>query len=188
MNVEMFQKLGSVRLFLFISVFLLISSNSLVFAEDPEGWKSEWMVVDLEKKFVKFIIIGGYDGSNGTFNFNGYSEGELTLIVPLGWKVEMVYTTKSAYKPHSVGIIEDVQPLPEQGGNIVFPGAVTIQFVPGIHTNNSDTLKFTANKIGKYLLFCGVPIHGRGGMWDYFVVSDKVDRPIVQIEKKTKKQ
>lgn len=189
MNVEKFrQKLTLPRLLFFLSVFMTIYGVSLTCGEEAsleqQGWKPEWMVVDSENKFVSFIIIGGYDGSNGTYNFNGFSEGELTITVPLDWKVEMRYTTRSAYKPHSAGITLPTDPMPQEGGTLAFAGAATNQFIRGIHANNSSTFTFVAKKTGRYWLFCGVSGHGKGGMWDYFVVSDSIDQPSIHIEKK----
>jgi len=193
MNVENFRELFKSAGFLLLLTFLMIPFKLPVTpgeesSPEQQGWKPEWMVVDPDKKFVSFTLIGGYDGSNGTFNFNGFSEGELTLTVPVGWKVEMKYTTKSAYKPHSAGITEITEPIPQDDGNLAFAGAATNQFVRGIHANNSDTFTFIAKKPGKYWLFCGVSGHGKGGMWDYFVVSETADRPSVHIEKKARKE
>jgi len=146
------------------------------------------MVVDPERKFVRFTIIGGYDKSNGEYNFNGFSEGELTLTVPLGWEVEMQYTTRSLHKIHSLAVVEESWPLPEEGGAPAFPGAATTRLVQGIPTNHGDTFRFIADKTGRYLLVCGVGGHAGAGMWDYLEVSDAVDRPGVHIERKARSE
>jgi sulfocyanin len=192
MNIKKLQqRLRLIKILLFVGLgitFLKISITPGEEASELEklGWKSEWMTVDPEKKFVSFEIIGGYNGANGTFNFNGFYNGELTLTVPLNWTVEIKYTTKSAYKPHSAAIVKETNPLPEEGGTVAFRGATTIKLIPGLHANESDTFTFVADKPGRYLLFCGVTGHGRGGMWDYFVVSETADHPTVHIEKPKK--
>ncbi len=193
MNIEkLWQRSCLVKMLLLVGLGVVFFKTPITFGEEALeleklGWKSQWMTVDPEKKFVSFEIIGGYNGANGTFNFNGFYEGELTLTVPLNWQVEIKYLTKSAYKPHSAAIIKETDPLPEEGGAVAFRGATTIKLIQGLHANESDTFTFVADKPGKYLLFCGVTGHGRGGMWDYFVVSETADRPTVHIENKTKK-
>jgi len=41
----------------------------------------------------------------------------------------------------------------------------------------TDTLRFTAQPAGEYLIFCGVSGHGAAGMWIRFRVSATAEAP-----------
>src|SRR2546422_9360276 len=53
-----------------------------------------WMRVDADKKIVRLQIVGAADGTNGTMNFNGYAQGEMRVIVPLGWTVHVSFRSE----------------------------------------------------------------------------------------------
>ena len=64
-----------------------------------------------------------------------------------------------------------------------FDGAETINLLNGLGVGKSDEVDFTASTAGKYWIFCGVPDHGIGGMWDYLVVSSSATAPTVTYAK-----
>lgn len=146
--------------------------------------KPEWMTFDPEKKVVQLVIVAAADGSNGTLNFNGFARDELTITVPFGWKVEVEFTNKGlGALPHSLAVTEEMNPLPIQDGTIAFPRATTVRFIAGLLPGESDNFSFTANKEGRFLLFCGVPSHGVLGMWNYLVVSKGASLPSITVKK-----
>lgn len=143
-----------------------------------------WMKADAATKTVFFDIKMAENGNNGTFNFNGYSRGEMTITVPLGWKVKMhVVNIGEGAIPHSLEIANVTETMPSQGVDPAFPEAYTVQLVPGMGVGKSDEVDFTASKPGKYWMLCGVPGHAAGGMWDWFVVSSTASAPSVTIGK-----
>ena len=118
-------------------------------------------------------------------NFNGYGNGEMTVIVPFGWKVAVEFQNKGlGALPHSLVVIDEVTPLPIEGGLPAFPRALTNKLVPGMLAGQTDSFEFVANKEGRFLFFCGVTGHGVTGMWDYLVVSKEAKVPSVQVKGK----
>ncbi|MDQ6766618.1 MAG: hypothetical protein M3Z41_02285 [Candidatus Eremiobacteraeota bacterium] len=138
------------------------------------------MHFDAAKKTVSFDIGMASNGNNGTFNFNGYGRGEMTITVPLGWKVHMHVTNKGyGAIPHSLEVVTPSETVPQQAVDPAFPQAETINLVPGMSVNQSDNVDFVANKEGKYWIMCGVPNHAIGGMWDWFIVAKSAQVPSV---------
>ncbi len=129
---------------------------------------------------MELTLIAGMTSANGSFNFNGYSNGALTLSVPVGWTVVVHYQNGSVLR-HSFDVIPytgkqpDAPPPPP-----VFKGAVTKDPVSGIGVGKTETLTFVVDKAGKYEFLCGVLGHGQAGMWDFLVVSPTAKGPSVQ--------
>lgn len=150
--------------------------------------KVEWMTIDPEQQSVHLTIVAAADGHNGTLNFNGYARDELTITVPFGWKVEVEFLNKGlGALPHSLAVTEETNPIPIEDGTVAFPRATTVKLVEGLAPGESDTFSFRANREGRFLLFCGVPNHGVGGMWNYFVVSKAAALPGISIKKEEPK-
>jgi sulfocyanin len=163
---------------------VLMAVTAAVHAD--EEIRPDWMKVDTEARTVRLALAAAADGANGTMNFNGYGSGNMTVTVPLGWKVEVDFVNKGlAALPHSLVVINEVAPLPIEGGVPAFPRALTIRLIPGMEAGKGDTFQFVADKPGRFLLFCGVTGHGVAGMWDYLAVSAEANAPSVHV--KTKK-
>ena len=131
---------------------------------------------------MHFEITLAENGNNGTLNINGYGHGALTIIVPKGWSVDMHVTNAGAGAiPHSLEVLPITESIPGQGSDPpVFSGAETVSLIDGMKVGQSDDMDFVADTAGKYWLFCGVPNHGIGGMWDYLVVSSSATAPSVK--------
>jgi sulfocyanin len=150
-----------------------------------EEIRASWMKPDAEKRVVRLELVAAANGALGTMNFNGYGNGEMTVSVPLGWKVEIEFVNKGlAALPHSLVIINEVKPLPIEGGTPAFPRALTRSLVAGLGAGETDTLDFVANKEGRFLIFCGVTGHGVAGMWAYLVISTAATAPSVRVKAK----
>lgn len=154
-------------------------------AADTSAAAPAWMKVDAAKKTVAFDIQEAANGNNGTLNFNGYGHGDMTLVVPKGWTVTMHVVNHGAGAiPHSLEILQITESIPSQGSEPpAFAGAETNNLIDGMKVGESDDLTFTADTPGKYWIFCGVPDHGIGGMWDYLVVSSTATAPSVTFAK-----
>jgi sulfocyanin len=152
---------------------------------DADEIRPAWMSVDADTRTVRLQIAGAADGTNGTMNFNGYAQGEMSVIVPLGWTVRVSFENKGlAALPHSLVITDPVTPLPVEGGRPAFPRALTVKLVSGLLAGETDSFEFVANKEGRFLFFCGVTGHGVAGMWDYLIVSREAERPSVRVTRK----
>jgi sulfocyanin len=141
------------------------------------------MTYDAAAKTVTMTITTGEDPSvNGGWNFNGYASGNMTITVPLGSTVEIDFKNVDQLQ-HSLVVIDGQAQLPPQGGDPAFPRAYTVSLVEGIPPRGGDTVRFTADKPGKYRIFCGVAGHGLAGMWDWLVVSPDARAPSVETQK-----
>ncbi len=126
----------------------------------------KWMTVDSAAKRVTFAVIAGHTPLNGSLNFNGFKDGELTFVVPQGWMVVVNFTNHDGSLPHSVQLIPDRQPLPLRAVDPSIAGAETKNADQGTATGGThERFQFVANPPGSYILFCAVAGHGMGGMW-----------------------
>ena len=136
-----------------------------------------WLQVDSVTKTVTFQLVAGLTGLNGALNFNGFRDGGLTLTVPVGWTVVMHFRNHDGMLPHSAEIIADAHPLPTGQVAPAFARAFTLRLEQGLISEQTDDLRFIADRGGSYLIFCGVPGHGAAGMWVRLEVSGSVHRP-----------
>ena len=144
-----------------------------------------WMTVEADQQLVRLVLVASADGSNGTMNFNGYGKGDMTVTVPLGWKVAVEFQNKGlGALPHSLAVTHEVTPMPVEGGVPAFPRALTRRLTAGMMAGETDTFDFVANKEGRFLWWCGVASHGVTGMWDYLVVSSEAKAPSVTVKVK----
>ena len=130
---------------------------------------------------VELTLIAGKTTDNSSFfNFNGFSNGKMSLTVPTGWAVVVHYQNLSPLR-HSFDVIPytgkqpDAPPPPP-----VFKGATTKDPVSGIGVGKEETITFVADKAGKYEYLCGVAGHAQAGMWNYLVVSSTAKAPSVR--------
>jgi sulfocyanin len=140
---------------------------------------SSWLQSDTVTKTARFQLVAGLTGLNGALNFNGFRDGGLTLTVPLGWTVLMHFRNHDGMLPHSAQIIDDTHPLPTGPVAPAFARAFTIRLEQGLASEQTDDLRFIADRGGSYLIFCGVPGHGAAGMWVRLAVSGSVHEPSV---------
>ena len=140
---------------------------------------SSWLRADTLTQTATFELVAGLTGLNGALNFNGFRDGELTLTVPLGWTVVMHFRNHDGMLPHSAEVIAESHPLPTGPVAPAFARAFTVRLEQGLISEQTDDLRFIADKGGSYLIFCGVPGHGAAGMWIRFAVSGSVTRPFL---------
>jgi len=136
-----------------------------------------WLRFDAPAKTVRFQLVAGLTGLNGALNFNGFRDGGLTLVVPLGWQTEIAFRNHDGMLPHSAEIIAPQTPLPVQPVDAAIARAFTLRLTEGLVSEATDTMRFTAQPAGEYLIFCGVPGHGAAGMWIRFRVSATAATP-----------
>ncbi len=176
-NLKAAQKLG-----MEIPKNILARADTIIPAD--VGISPDWMKFDPEKQVVQLLLVGAADATLGTMNYNGYGNGDMTIIIPFGWKVEVTFRNKGLGAiPHSLAIVNESIAMPLEGGIIAFPRATTVKLVPGLLAGEEDSFKFVANKEGRFLLFCGVTGHGIQGMWDYLIVSKEAKVPSVLVSR-----
>src|SRR5207253_3424934 len=136
-----------------------------------------WLHFDAAARSARFQLIAGLTGLNGALNFNGFSDGSLTFVVPVGWQTEIDFRNHDGMLPHSAEVIAPQTPLPIQPVAPAIPRAFTLRLAEGLISEATDTMGFTAQPAGDYLIFCGVPGHGAAGMWIRFQVSASAKVP-----------
>lgn len=145
----------------------------------------DWMTQDAEQKVVTLKLIGSMNHANGTMNFNGYGNGEMTVTVPFGWTVKVEFSNGGfGALPHSLVVIDPKKRPKLQGGEPAFPAATTIKLVQGMVPGETDTFELKADRAGRFLLWCGVPSHGQNGMWSNLVISRAAKAAEVTVKKK----
>jgi plastocyanin len=154
------------------SKLLLLSLGSLCWALPgmAQTAPAKGLTYDATKNAVTFALEAGAPGKSGPFNFNGYTNGGATLVVPPGSAVSMNFVNLDG-TPHSAEIIADKDPMPNIGGDPAIPSAYTVQLTQGLPQGGKDVLHFTAPSSGNFRIFCGVPGHGLSGMWIRFKVD-----------------
>lgn len=146
---------------------------------------NEFMAYVASDSSIDLKLWAGYRGRNSAWNFDGYYNGNATIAVPLDWRIEATFQNLDANVVHSAGIIESEQPVPATGSEakIAFEGAASTSFVTGVTSREKpETFSFRASREGEFMVFCGVPGHGRGGMWIWFEVSSDLSAPEFRTE------
>ena len=123
-----------------------------------------WLTWNADTKTVTFQLIAGAPAAPSPFNFNGFTDGNLTLVVPAGATVVMPFVNEDGV-PHSAEVISGTGPLPNMGGDTAIPRAYTINLLEGLAQGGKDVMRFTAAPPATYRIFCGVPGHGISGMY-----------------------
>ncbi len=142
---------------------------------------STWLKWNPTTKTTSFKLIAGIPGhAKSPFNFNGYTDGELTLVVPENTTLVINFVNEDG-TPHSAQVIPDAKPIPNMALNDpAIPRAYTRAVSEGIAQFGTDNMRFKAAPAGSYLIFCGVPGHGLSGMWIRLKVSPDATVPEMQ--------
>jgi hypothetical protein len=125
---------------------------------------------------VTFALEAGAPGTSGPFNFDGYTNGAATLVVPPKSTIVMNFVNHDA-TPHSAMIIPDKDPMPNMGGEPAIPRAYTRKAIEGIPQGGTDVMRFTAPASGSFRIYCAVPGHGLSGMWIRLKVDPSAKTP-----------
>ena len=149
-------------------------------AQDSPAVDQQWLTANAPTKTATIQLTAGLTPFNGALNFNGFRDGGLTLVVPVGWTVAVNFTNHDGMLPHSAQVIAEQKPVPN--GALEKPAidrAYTNQVAEGLPPQAKDKMRFTAQPAGNYLFFCGVPGHGLAGMWIRLKVSSDATAPSV---------
>ena len=136
----------------------------------------DWMTVDEAGRTVTLEIIAGKDDSNNRWNFNGYSRGNGTIVVPEGYTVTIDFRNDDPNIAHSIGVDARTGNFPAtfQDPEPVFAGGISsaaTSMQEATQPGESETITFTADAAGEYTLVCYIPAHAATGMWIRFDVS-----------------
>lgn len=164
----------------------LVCSLAIPVRAQQQRMDPTWLSFDPAAKTARFQLIAGLTGLNGALNFNGFRDGELTLVVPVGWTAEIAFKNHDGMLPHSAEVISPQTPLPTQPVSPAIPRAFTLKLATGLPPQGTDVMRFAAQPAGEYLIFCGVPGHGAAGMWIRLRVSATTQTPALLLTPSTK--
>jgi sulfocyanin len=137
---------------------------------------NEFMTYDPAAKSVSLKLFAAHGSVNGGMNFNGASNGNATITVPVGWTVSWMFKNEDAI-PHSAIVLANKMPFPAQPQDPAIPRAYTQDVTGGLPTGGTDQTTFKASPAGQYVIACGVPGHAPSGMWIRFDVSADAKSP-----------
>lgn len=132
--------------------------------------QDKWLSYDAATNTVTFELIAG------PFTFNGFRNGEGTLVVPSKANIVMNFVNKDG-TPHSAILISGEGPIPNSASDPAIPRAYTSKVLEGMPQEASDVMRFPVPESGTYRIFCGVPGHGLSGMWIWMKVDPGVKTP-----------
>lgn len=137
----------------------------------------DWYQYDEANNTVTLDIASGTSSDNNYWNFNGYYNGDITVVVPVGTTVTINSSNEDPNNMvHSIGVAPFTSNPPAMvDPEPVFEGAITSNAASATEataTGESESITFTANQAGEYSLACYVPGHAVAGMWILFTVSD----------------
>jgi sulfocyanin len=148
-------------------------------AAAPAGGVSaaDWITVNADARTVTINLIAGETAENNRWNFNGFANGDATVVVPEGFAVTINFSNEDPANMHSVAVLDGVSGTPPVMYNDVSPvfaGAITsnaTSMTEATASGQSETITFTAGAAGSYSLICLIPAHAATGMWIGFEVS-----------------
>ena len=144
-------------------------------ALDP-ALEPNYVAYDTTRKTVIFQLAAG-DEIREQVSFNGARRGGRTFTVPLGWRVTIAFANRDPDLPHSATIVDVAGPVPEELPAPIFPSANTVRLAEGLLEGDADEILFTADRVGRYLIACGVLGHAQRGQWITLDVSTTATKP-----------
>jgi hypothetical protein len=116
-------------------------------------------------------------------DFNGYWGGNLTIIVPADWSIEITFVNASLSFPHSL-MVTRVYAQSEMPVKLTAKDAIWGAHTDppeGIKYNERRQLNFVALQAGKYFLACARQTHLMDGHWIGFEVRDNLDHAVAVV-------
>ena len=136
----------------------------------------DWYQYDEAANTVTLDIVAGETPDINYWNFNGYGNGDVTVVVPVGAEVTVNFSNEDPNLAHSIGVAAfSSNPPAALDETPVFEGAISsnpTDMTASTMTGESESFTFTADQAGEYSLACYIPGHAVSGMWIGFTVSD----------------
>ena len=138
---------------------------------------NEFLTYDRRSRTVSLQLIAGYNGLNGSLNYNGATNGTHGLDVPTGWRIHVAVTNRDSDLQHSAIVVQKVLPPPIEPTEPAFAAAALPQLDEWLNEDETGTLDFVADRAGQYMIACGVPGHAQAGMWLQLSVANGIKVP-----------
>ena len=121
---------------------------------DPQ----RFLQVDRPGRTVLLTLIGAYPVTDYQFNFDGYSNGQLEVTVPVGWAVTVQCSNRGTVR-NSCAVVRDRSSGP------VDPDWSTRDPERGLAPGASASFNFTPAAPGSFRIASLVQGHEASGMW-----------------------
>jgi hypothetical protein len=158
-------------------------------ARAGEPFVPSWIKNDPASKTVAMEIVADWNQvaryakdniRTDIIDFNGYWGGNLTIVVPTGWSVNIEFINGSQSFRHSLMMTrvyaQSEMPVKLEAKDAIW-GAYTDP-PEGISTNEGRQLSFTAKQAGTYFLACARQTHLMDGHWVGFEVRDGLEQAV----------
>lgn len=130
----------------------------------------KWLSWNAATHTASLTLIADYNGAIGGYNFNGYGKGKMTVTVPVGAHVNVIFSNRSAALNHGFVITSYAKRTSTGPYPLAFNGASSTKPTVGTIKGKTEHHSFVAGKVGTYAILCAVPGHVETGMWDVFQV------------------
>ena len=135
----------------------------------------DWFHVDEANQSVHMTITAGATDTKNYWNYNGGTNGDMTITVPVGFTVMIDFRNNDPNMAHSLGISATTSGFGAMlEPDVVFEGALTsnpTSMVEATMPGLEESIMFVASAPGDYAMVCYIPGHAATGMWIYFNVS-----------------
>jgi uncharacterized cupredoxin-like copper-binding protein len=150
---------------------------ALAFTAKAPPPPSRFLAVDAHRHRATITLIASYDGTNGGFNFDGYSR-QLMWTVPRGWTVRVVCKNRGPLR-HSCAVVNGAD-----SARPAFRGASTPQPQIGLEAGHSASFTFRASRTGVFRFACLVPGQELARMWDVLKIVRSGKPSVVDLQAK----
>lgn len=120
---------------------------------------SQYLKVDPHTRTAVMTLIAGYPASDFQFNYDGYTDGQLVVRVPVGWQLTVQCANRSTVN-QSCAVVADghsTEPVQEDWS--------TPDPHKGLHPGDSASFVFAPQSPGAYRIASLVPGSEASGMW-----------------------
>jgi hypothetical protein len=124
-----------------------------------------WLTSDAAAKTVTLDLEVTHPAGASSAVINGYHDGGVQVVIPLGWSVSWNWHSADSSAAHSLVLMAEREKLPTEGGRPALQNAMTRMVTAGLKPGQADATTFTADQAGWYWLLCGVPGHAIAGEW-----------------------
>jgi hypothetical protein len=143
-----------------------------------------WLVSDSASRTATVSLEVTKPAGAASGLINGSGNGEVRLVVPLGWTIKWNWRNADSTAPHSLAVMVQREKIPLEGGRPAFTNAMTRMVTAGLPAGQSDQTTFEADESGWYWLLCGVPGHALGGEWIELRVDPEANAASVRRKKR----
>ncbi len=159
------------RVHLALAVIAAASLAATAFASTKPN-PSMFLRVQAARHHVDLTLIASDGTSNNGFNFDDYGRGELTVTVPVGWKMT-VHCKNDGPERNSCTVVSG-----PGSTTPAFRGATTPNPVYGLAAGASASFTFKASRVGVYRFASMVSGHEQARMYDVLEVT-RTGRPSI---------